>query len=254
METAVDGACSVHPERVTRIVCDRCGDFVCASCYELVPDGRALCASCKSIDDTAAVPWERDDPAWPKRFVRTVVQVVLRPKLTLGRLPPGNLGRSLLFAVIAAALTALVITGMVFVVLEPNRYAESSRAYLEGMLVVAPIAESMLLLVWTLTLGVLFHLTAKTLGGHGRFAETLHATSYVMAVWPWLAVISWLAAIPNVGKASLDVFYALLLLWPPRALWHVAHHVHGLREGRATAGAVLPYFVLMAPFAYAFIN
>lgn len=67
-----------------------------------------------------------------------------------------------------------------------------------------------------------------------------------------MLLLSW---IPNAKIAIWDASIALMFLWPPRALWHVARHIHGLRESRATTSAVLPFIALMAPVvAYLYVK
>lgn len=263
LETTIEGVCSVHPEQVSRTACDRCGDFVCASCYEVVPDGRALCASCRRIDDVASIPWERNDAGWPKRLVRTVVEVVLRPQRTLGRMRRGRLGRAFVFALLATVLMDVVLAcaavpGLVAMDLKTQGLTQISRTqgiFLGLLAILCPITGSMMLVGCVFTLGLFFHLASRAFYGYGTLAESLHAVLYVTAVLPWAAALMPFMLLPHVRLAFEVVWYALLLLWPPWALWHIARRIHGLRGSWAVTAALLPFGVpAVSVVAYFFMT
>jgi hypothetical protein len=82
--------CATHPEVRATTTCERCGNFVCNACYDVLPDGRAVCEPCHALVGNLSIPWERADLPWLKRFGRTVTEVVLTPGMTLGRVGEGD--------------------------------------------------------------------------------------------------------------------------------------------------------------------
>lgn len=248
LETGEAARCAFHPERATRTTCDRCGTFVCAECYELAPDGRALCGPCQGVVGTLSVPWERTDLPWSKRFLRTIVETILSPGSTLGRLDPRRLAPALLFSGLAGLFGVLVFVLLwttVAVILYSLHPAELQvLADKAGLFALGALFYVLLLpvvvIVASLMHGSIFHVGAKSFGGRGTLVTSLRASAYMSSMYPAMALLALASMAPIVGFVFQLGVAGLFLFWPPLALFEVAKGVHGLHGVRAAASAAVP--------------
>jgi hypothetical protein len=245
--------CATHPDVRATATCDRCGNFVCNACYDVLPDGRAVCAPCHALVGNLSIPWERADLPWLKRFGRTVTEVVLTPGMTLGRIGEGDAWRPVSFLVTAALTSALLLIVLVLLsfALVPQRMMDvtgSPEAPLWAAVGAACYAVSapFVLAGIVLIVGAALHGAARAVGGQGTWATSLRATAYMGAMWPAVGVLNLFGVLPVVGFVPQIVALGLMLLWPPVALHEVAKGVHGLSGIKAVAVAFFPLVALTA--------
>lgn len=101
-------SCRIHSGRPAIARCTACGDFVCASCRAVEPDGRARCERCHRGDSPASVPFEGRG-RFVTRFFATAREVFLTPRPFMARLDPhGRLLPAFLFAWLAATLGRII--------------------------------------------------------------------------------------------------------------------------------------------------
>lgn len=118
----------------------------------------------------------------------------------------------------------------------------ASMAGLQGgisRLLIALIAPLALLIQW-LVYGLVGHVTARAMGGHGKLTQTLGATALVAA--PRLLLI--LTAIPFVAVSQL-----LLGAWTLLITYRAIEVVHDLSWQRATWATVITFLVSALLFA-----
>jgi hypothetical protein len=198
-----------------------------------------------------AIPWERPDLPWYQRFWRTLVEVLLKPGATLGRIGEGGAIRPVVFLVTAALTSVLLFACQLGVglAMRPEVAQDSSvgeMLWLFGYLIVCNAAAAPFVLAgFALVMGGCLHVAAKALGGRGTLPATLRASAYMGAVWPLLATLQVLTQLPMVGVVFLIVFFGVLLFWPTVALFQVAKGVHGLSRARAAVPALIPLLAFL---------
>lgn len=248
---AATARCAFHPDRGSQVGCDRCGTFVCDECHEVVADGRALCEGCRNIVGDLAIPWERGDMSWPRRFARTVAGTVVSPRSTLGHITAPRLPRAFAFTLLASGLGACfaVLHGAALFEMgglpksEARVLSAVMHAWLPAALVLYVIGAPLLGAGIAMARGAIFHGAARALGGRGKLAASLRANLYMTSLYPVVCALAFLQLLPVVGPIARIGLIAFSVAWTPLALYHVAKGVHGLRGLRAVISALAPITV-----------
>ncbi|MBX3271733.1 MAG: hypothetical protein KF729_15810 [Sandaracinaceae bacterium] len=233
--------CARHPDVAADGTCERCGDFVCRGCrHHLHP---ALCARCGDRLPRG-IAWE--DPrygVWPWRFVLTLRDVVLRPKVAFPG--PARVGPASLFALACAALAVPAFASLVLYATRATDRAAVGGALVGSALVVA-LATAGLVVSQALTFGVGLLMVGRK---HGVMRFGLRAAAYASALW-WLVFFAGVAA-SFAGDVPDLAWGALLALWAAlngRVFVHAARGL-GLPTGSAVTAALGPTLLASVPVA-----
>ncbi len=241
--------CSSHPEVEARGTCGRCGDFLCAGCVAVEAGGVLICEACRPhVRSIAPLPW--DQAPGPLSFLRTVRRILLAPRMTFAGMAPEPTRTAILFAMVWWVLPPAVsfVLGFAGVAARGGSYLASVCC----ALTCAPLLEAVLV---TGVVSGITHVTARLLGGAGRYTTDFRTAAYAT---PFYAAY---AAVSNVLPPSLGLLAGPVLLFVVGwVAWLVvqsvtAHHrleparawVAGLSPVVLCVGGFVAFYVLVSP-------
>lgn len=243
--------CAVHPGQPAYTTCARCGNFACSYCL----GDRDVCGACVARDEGEVIPWERKDLSLLARFWRTTRDVIAAPVRALCEQRSTSNGAAMSYALVAPAIPTfatllccapLTVVGLM---LQPRPLGGmEAESFVVGVvaIVVGFAFIPLGVLGATLIRSVIFHATARAVGGIGGFDVSLRACAYMTAfIYVDLcgALLAW---IPIVGAVIALFVLVVELVWSGRTLTATARAHHGLVDRRAAiAGWTVPllYFL-----------
>jgi hypothetical protein len=247
-----EAACAVHPDIAALKTCFRCGSFACAQCLVLLPGGVELCRRCEATGLKDFLPWDRRDELGTLRAWWQTCSLVLKsPTATFGQTPrEGSLGSSLLFAAIshlAGIFTTALLYGVIFGVTMAfaaradgagkGPFGEMGVAASLGIGVGVVVAYLAMFVVMSavslLFMAALDHLALKLVKAEpADWTVTVRAGALSMA--PYVVGL-----IPLCGLYVFPIWSLVLKVFAYRAM-------HRTTSGKAAAGALLPFALLIA--------
>jgi hypothetical protein len=243
--------CAVHPEVIARSTpCERCGNFACEPCFD--DPASEICASCRDRTGAGRVAWEDRSKGWLERLTGTLSPAWLEPRSTFRNIGHGELGPALTFFMTtlgigyAPMILCLPLIGVGMWAVLAERSAELGELAELGPVMV--VAWAVMLPLWVTAVHglavlyylVVFHLTARLLGGQGSIGGSLRGVLYTGAVHPVNALVTVFAFVPLVGPLFNLLMQLVKLVWSGFALAGTAEGVHRLEGERALLAGHLP--------------
>ena len=224
--------CAFHPHRVSLAICDRCGSFACAGCLRLNSRQEVVCQRCHALDQDTPLPWDqREEQGTLTAWWKTVLHVMFHPDTFPTLRPEGSAGGSLLFALLCALPSCLVM-GLSYLSLfflmpsvAPRPAEVLTPGYVTGMFLSFMVLGPLFSLAATVILAGLDHLVLM-LGGISRgYSVTLRA--HALSQGPWL-----IGAVPCLGMYVAPFWVLVARAFAYRGL-------HQTTWGVALAGTLL---------------
>lgn len=256
-EPAAAASCAAHEGAQATGTCARCGSFVCPLCLDarsVFPDD---CAACRERRGAVLMAWERPEDGWPRRWARTVRDLIVRPTATFERTRPGGWIAPIAFNAVTALMVGVTVTvilaclvGGVFVARLLPALAEldgaDERAMVAGLaalLALYPLGFVVSgLLTHAIVAGV-FHLATRLLDGTGSVATSAWAVGYLSVGQLAMLPLSVASYVPVLGPFLALLGYVSVGVWLAVHLTTVARVHHGLEGGRALLAGWAPFLV-----------
>jgi hypothetical protein len=255
--------CAVHPEVPALMEpCTRCGAFACEDCFGLTGPKAlsvaSLCRGCRErVGQGGEVPWEDLSLAFGNRLGQTLTRALTAPGPTFEAIGEGHLYHAGTFAFVTtligyAPIIALFgLAAMLVLLVGESLGLESDvEPVVSGVLCFLPFLVPIFVLgisiVVDLFFAVVFHVTAKLLGGKGSFEGSLRGTLYTSAVRVVLAPLTIAGFIPLIGPLISLATRIGMLIWISLALGGTARRVHRLEPSSAMLAGAMPAIVIVA--------
>lgn len=215
----------------------------------------------------AAVPWEDPDGRFFDRLWTTVHRASVDPVNTFARFgqvsEPRDLAAGVRFAIIVSVigwLPLLLLTPCLMVI--PFAFAASLPDQVRdlglGIVCLLILATPFVFIFGSvgveLLYGVIFHLTARLVGGVGDARASFHAMLYTSAIRFWGLPAFFLGGVPFAGAMLGMLVRLAFVIWGGFACYGAARSIHKLDDNHAAIVAIVTCLLSMGIVSFVIVG